>query len=63
MKKLHCAPHIARVTESRNVIWGRHLVSMSNANKILIDKIKNMILLGVPKNSWDNNIKMDIRAT
>jgi hypothetical protein len=60
---LYTSPNIIRMIKPRRMRWVGHVAHMGemrNAQTILILKLKGKRTLGRPRNTWEDNIKMDL---
>jgi hypothetical protein len=59
----YCSPIIFGVIKSRRMIWAGYVACMGEGRgvyRILVGKPEGKSPLGIPRLSWDDNIKMDI---
>jgi hypothetical protein len=56
--------NIVRVIKSRRMKWARHMARMREGRgvyRVLVGMPEGKRLLGRPRHSWKDNIKMDLR--
>jgi hypothetical protein len=60
---LYSSPNIIRMYRSRSMRWAGHVVGMEkrNAYRILVGKPEGKKPLRIPRRTWENNIRMDLR--
>jgi hypothetical protein len=59
LHSLSSSPNIVRVIKARRLTWARHVALMEEG--VLVGRPKGKILLGRPRQRWEDNVKMDFR--
>ena len=60
---MYRSTNVVRVIKSRRLIWAGHVARMKegrSAFKILTGKPTGKRLLGRPRRTWDDNVRMDL---
>jgi hypothetical protein len=61
---LYSLPNIVRVVKSRKMRWAGHVARMGEERKvhrIMVGKPEGKRPLGITRNRWEDNIKMDLQ--
>ena len=64
LNDLYCSPNIVRVIKSRRMRWAGHVERMREERglyRVLVGKPEGKRLLGRPRRSWVDNIRMDLQ--
>jgi hypothetical protein len=61
---IYVFPNIIRLIKSRRMRWAEHVARMGeerNVYKVLVGKPGGKRPLGIPRRSWEDGMRMDIR--
>jgi hypothetical protein len=61
---LYSLPNIVRVIKARRLRWAGHVARMAEGRgvyRVLVEKPEGKRLLGRPRRSWEDNIRMDLQ--
>jgi hypothetical protein len=64
LHSLYSSPNIVMMIKSRRMRWAEHVALMGEGRgvyRILVGRPEGKRLLGRPRRSWEDNIKMDLR--
>ena len=64
LNHLYCSPNIVRVIKARRMRWAGHVARMGErrgVHRVMVGKPEEKRLLGRPRRSWMDNIKMDLQ--
>ena len=64
LSDLYSLPNIVRVVKSSRMKWVGHVACMGEGRgvqRVLVGKPEGKRPLGIPRHSWDDNIKMDLQ--
>jgi hypothetical protein len=65
LHNLYTLPSIIRMIRSRRMRWAGHVACMEakrNAYKVSVGNPEGKRSLGIPRNQWEDNIKMVLRV-
>jgi hypothetical protein len=66
LHSLYSSPNIVRVIKSRRMRWAGHVARMEEGRGVygvLAGRPEGKRLLGRPRRSWEDNIKLDFKGT
>ena len=64
LNDLYCSSNIVRVIKARRMRWAGHVARMGErkgVHRVMVGKPEEKRLLGRPRRSWKDNIKMDLQ--
>jgi hypothetical protein len=64
LNDVYSSPSIVRVMKSRRMRWARHVARMEEGRggyMFLVGKPDGKDLLGIPKRTWEDNVKADLQ--